>query len=276
MKNLMYRQPRTAAIIYASTPEELHNALLKRRKKLLHTVLLVLLGIASVAVSLFFLRKMKAEHEAHRVTGTVLSHEDPLCPESVRLIEKLSSQVLRLHILANSDSAEDQSVKLIVRDAILAFLTEPLSDCHSKGEVKEAIASLLPEILDCANETLRNAGYAYTASGTLTVADFPLKVYGDIFLPAGTYETLQITLGEAEGQNWWCLIFPSLCFVDSVLITEEWSESNEPSPTPEPERTLPRDDWRNILELREYEAIRVEPSRVTFEISFLNLFRFLD
>ncbi len=353
MKISMYRQPREAAIIYASTPEELHTAMQQRRRKRLHTILTLVLAVVSVIVTVALVIMMKNDWEEQRKPQNAATGvHDPLRPDAVEMTEELSEKVLRLHILANSDGTDDQEVKLMVRDAVLAYLTEHISQCETKEEVKQVIAANLSRIIRVANEALIDAGFSYTADARLTTADFPLKVYGDIFLPAGTYETLQITLGQADGRNWWCLIFPSLCLADTLVVMEpstehgpntttsqgqEKAETNatedshvtsqlthpalgnmtpsrafslppiseakplvslgstivdpqqeKPSeapltpittpsatPTPAAQTTKTRKALRDALEQREYEAIQVEHEEITFEISILNLLRFL-
>lgn len=302
MKYSMYRQPRTAAILYASTAEELHTAMRRQRKQRLRTIFTIVLAILSVTVTVTLFWLMKKDWEAQEqmrnadaaydafrseaVIGSIRSNEthDPLCPDAVTMVDSLAEKVLRLHILANSDSADDQAVKLVVRDAVLAYLGDSLQPCPDKEAAKEALSTQLEDICEVANAALSEQGYRYRAEAKLTTAQFPLKVYGDIFLPAGTYETLQITLGEASGQNWWCLLFPSLCLVDSFSVIETQEEPSVgatvgamlPEVAPGMAAGISTDSLRQALEQREYEAIHVDKERITFQLSFLDLFRFLD
>lgn len=126
----------------------------------------------------------------------------------------LSNSVFRLHILANSDSKEDQDLKLVVRDNILEYMKEISKDVTSKQEVMKIMDEHLDEFYDIARETIKNEGYDYDVHLEIGKFDFPTKVYGDISLPSGNYDALRIKIGEAEGQNWWCVMFPTLCFVD--------------------------------------------------------------
>ena len=126
----------------------------------------------------------------------------------------IADNVFRLHIVANSDTDEDQNLKLIVRDNILNYMKEIASSVSSKEEAVEIITSHLDDFYNIAIDTIRNAGYDYDVSLSVGQFDFPTKEYGDISLPAGIYDALRIEIGEAQGHNWWCVMFPTLCFVD--------------------------------------------------------------
>ena len=126
----------------------------------------------------------------------------------------LSDNVLRLHVIANSDSDADQQLKLKVRDKILrssgAFAKE-----KTVAEAKKAVKADIAEIEKTAREAVRENGYDYPVKVTFGKSDFPTKAYGKVTLPAGTYEALKVEIGEAKGKNWWCVMFPPLCFVDA-------------------------------------------------------------
>lgn len=126
----------------------------------------------------------------------------------------IANSVFRLHIIANSDSEEDQNLKLLVRDNVLSYMKEISSDISSKDEVIRLMNEHLNDFHDIAISTIRDAGFDYEVHLSIGEFDFPTKVYGDISLPAGIYDALRIEIGNAEGQNWWCVMFPTLCFVD--------------------------------------------------------------
>ena len=126
----------------------------------------------------------------------------------------IQDSVFRLHILANSDSEEDQNLKLLVRDNVLSYMKEISSDVSSKDEIISIMEENLDEFKDIATNTIRNSGYDYDVNLSIGRFDFPTKTYGDISLPAGIYDALRIEIGEAKGHNWWCVMFPTLCFVD--------------------------------------------------------------
>ncbi len=126
----------------------------------------------------------------------------------------LSDSVFRLHILANSDSEEDQNLKLLVRDNVLKYMKEISNGVNSKEDVEVLMKEHLDDFYDIARKTILENGYDYDVKLEIGKFDFPTKVYGDIALPAGMYDALRIEIGEAKGHNWWCVMFPTLCFVD--------------------------------------------------------------
>ncbi len=128
----------------------------------------------------------------------------------------LTENFFRFHVLANSDSEEDQALKLKVRDAVIDYLEPGLRESNSKEATRAYILKHLPEITDVAGRTLRAAGSSYELQVVVGESEFPTKSYGSVTLPAGRYESLCIQIGEAEGRNWWCVMFPTLCFVEET------------------------------------------------------------
>lgn len=122
--------------------------------------------------------------------------------------QRMAEKLIRLHVVANSDAAEDQRVKLVVRDAVLAEAGALLADA---SDARAAIAGGLPQLEATANAALRAEGSADTARVSFRRELFPTRVYSTFSLPAGVYPSLRVTLGEGNGHNWWCVIFPSLC-----------------------------------------------------------------
>jgi len=139
----------------------------------------------------------------------------------------IQNSVFRLHVIANSDSAEDQNLKYIVRDKILEYINT-ISDSNSSKEDVIALANKnINEIEKIAQNTIYENGYNYSVNLSIGNFAFPTKSYGDITFPAGFYDALKIEIGKAEGQNWWCVMFPPLCFVDvtSGIVPEESKEN---------------------------------------------------
>ncbi len=126
----------------------------------------------------------------------------------------IANSVFRLHVIANSDSKEDQALKLKVRDELLSYMNTLAKDCSSKEEVVSLAKEHQEEFKLIAEQVICNNGFSYPVSIQIGDSDFPTKTYGDISLPAGTYDALRVQIGEAKGQNWWCVMFPPLCFVD--------------------------------------------------------------
>lgn len=140
---------------------------------------------------------------------------------------EISQAVFRLHVIANSNTAEDQSLKLKVRDSLLNYMNTLCSNCSTK---EEAISIAHKHIIDfqkIAEQTIADNGYDYSVKINIGNFYFPTKNYGDISLPSGIYDALRVEIGESKGQNWWCVMFPSLCFVDiSSGVVEEESKQN--------------------------------------------------
>ncbi len=125
--------------------------------------------------------------------------------------QDLRDNVLRLHILANSDSDIDQSLKLAVRDAILECNTVNFDKCTNLIEAKTAAENSINEITKIAEDTVKKAGFEYEIDVSVDKSYFNTRVYDEFTLPAGVYDALIVKIGKAEGKNWWCVMFPSLC-----------------------------------------------------------------
>ncbi|MCI6567686.1 MAG: stage II sporulation protein R [Dysosmobacter sp.] len=130
---------------------------------------------------------------------------------SIRSQQVLADKVVRLHILANSDSEEDQALKLQVRDAVLERAEEILERAHDRSAAEEDLREALPELREIALETVAAQGYDYDVTAELTDAAFPTREYDGFTLPAGEYLALRLVIGAGEGHNWWCVVFPPLC-----------------------------------------------------------------
>ena len=134
----------------------------------------------------------------------------------VRDRQTLGSSLIRFHVVANSDSPEDQSVKLAVRDAVLADIQSDMQNITSKEAAVQYLEESIPKLQELANRTLRYAGVTDEAVVTVCREAFPVRHYDTFSLPSGVYDTLRIVIGEGEGKNWWCVTFPSLCMGASV------------------------------------------------------------
>lgn len=135
------------------------------------------------------------------------------CAQGTKLT---ADSYLRIHIRANSNSVEDQNIKYQVKDAIVEYLTPILVDADTKERAIFLIKENLTEISNVAGLVLVNAGYNYGANAVLRSEYFPTRCYDDIVLESGEYDSLIVELGSAEGNNWWCVVYPPLCFVNSV------------------------------------------------------------
>ncbi|HHV98323.1 MAG TPA: stage II sporulation protein R [Clostridiaceae bacterium] len=147
----------------------------------------------------------------------------------------LSDNLIRLHVIANSDSEEDQALKRDVRDAVIDFMQKRLENVTDLEQAKTIINDDIVQIEKIASEKVREYGKTYPVKAVLGKYPFPTKVYGDIALPAGNYQALRIIIGEGTGSNWWCVLFPPLCFVDVThgTIPDSVKEDLKNSLTPE-------------------------------------------
>lgn len=154
--------------------------------------------------------------------------------------EHLAQEVLRFHVLADSDSEEDQEMKMQVKEAVLSYLEESMPREAEIEEIRQWVKWHLEDLEAVAVRTLREAGSTDTVTAELTKDYFPAKTYGDITFPAGEYEALRIKIGRAAGHNWWCCLYPNLCFVDAVhaVVPEEG-----------------KDALRQVLDKEEYKMI---------------------
>jgi len=139
----------------------------------------------------------------------------------------IQNSVFRLHVIANSDSAEDQNLKYIVRDKVLEYINKISNNISSKENIIPLVNQNINEIQKIVEDTIYENGYNYTVKINIGNFTFPTKKYGDITFPAGFYDALKIEIGESKGQNWWCVMFPPLCFVDitSGIVPEESKET---------------------------------------------------
>ena len=126
-----------------------------------------------------------------------------------------SDSLIRIHVLANSDSQADQALKLQVKDAVVTYLKPQLEQSCSIAESRQIIQRSLPQIEQIAQQTLQQQHSGYQVTLQYGRFDFPIKYYGSFSLPAGNYEALRILIGEGQGHNWWCVLFPPMCFTDN-------------------------------------------------------------
>ena len=124
----------------------------------------------------------------------------------------ITDEYLRIHIRADSNDGAAQSVKYKVRDAVVGYLTPLVANYETKDLAMQGVANHLNEIEQVAAEVLQKNGFSYGASASLTVEEFPTRVYEGYTLPAGEYSALILRLGRGEGDNWWCVVYPPLCF----------------------------------------------------------------
>jgi stage II sporulation protein R len=152
----------------------------------------------------------------------------------------LADNLIRLHVIANSDSPEDQALKSDVRDAIIDYMKDKLKDSRDIEETKYIIKENMDAVAKISEDEIARGGKDYPVKIMLGAYPFPTKSYGDVTLPAGYYEALKVVIGKGEGANWWCVLFPPLCFVDATHGTVPDSV---------------KEDLKNALTDEEYDII---------------------
>ena len=133
-----------------------------------------------------------------------------------KMQREIAKEVIRLHVVANSDSGEDQKLKLEVKEEILSLLREQMREDETVTAAQQTIRDHLNEIEEAAGRYIRDMGYDYPVTAELGTCYFPVKEYGDLTFQAGEYKALKVNIGRSEGKNWWCVMYPALCFVDST------------------------------------------------------------
>ena len=196
------------------------------------------------------LKKTENENTAKKTKTTKTIHgiEKQTTKETADQIQQgIAKEILRFHVLANSDSEADQNVKKQVRDAVGAYIEPYLLECENIEETRATVNDHMDEIIAVSKETLAANGFTYGASAELTHTDFPEKTYGDYTFPEGNYEALEITLGDGAGHNWWCVLYPNMCFRGSVyeVVEDEAKENLKEVLTP--------DEYESIFDSGKYE-----------------------
>jgi stage II sporulation protein R len=161
--------------------------------------------------------------------------------DNSELTEALSNKLIRFHVIANSDSVEDQTLKLKVRDNVLDYISPKLKKAKSLEESRKILKSEDAAINKIAKKVISQNGYNYTVKTALSSENFPVKSYGNITLPQGKYEAYRIIIGKGNGQNWWCVMFPPLCFVDVTKGETSIKETEK--------------EMKKVLNDEEYEAV---------------------
>lgn len=166
----------------------------------------------------------------------------------LRLQQEIADKIVRFHVLANSDTEADQNLKLAVRDAVGIKMGELLVGAGSREACETIINDQMGEIIITAEQVVADEGYDYGVQAFLADVDFPVKTYGDYTFPAGKYEALEVVIGEGEGRNWWCVMYPNMCFSGSVyeVVDEEAEESLQEVLSPE--------EYEAVLQSGDYEV----------------------
>lgn len=173
------------------------------------------------------------------------------------IVSDLSDSVFRLHVIANSDSDEDQNLKYLVRDELISYMNRLCTNISSKEEAITIANEHINDFYMIAEKVIIDNNFDYNVKISIGNFPFPTKTYGDISLPAGFYDALKVEIGEAKGQNWWCVMFPSLCFVDvsNGIVPEESKE-----------------ELQSTLLDEEYQLISSQDAEYKFKFKVVELF----
>ncbi len=155
------------------------------------------------------------------ITGLALAIAFTNFTEFGKTVNSIEKDVLRMHILANSDSEADQNLKLCVRDRLLENSDRLFGECETLSEMKECAIEKQEEIEEIALDVIHEKGYNYTVDAQVVNMAFDNRQYGDITMPAGDYDALRVTIGEAKGHNWWCVMYPPLCIPAAEKVTAD-------------------------------------------------------
>lgn len=171
--------------------------------------------------------------------------------------QEIAEEILRLHVIANSDSEEDQALKMKVKEQIVTYVSQLTQNSQGLGAVQQVLSLYLEEIKAVAESVVQKEGYDYPVTVELADSYFPIKTYGEAVFPEGIYHALKVKIGTAEGKNWWCVLYPNLCFVDSAygVLKEEQKE-----------------ELQSVLTEEEYESIFQVPRekiKIRFQIAEL-------
>lgn len=193
------------------------------------------------------------------IVGSSLNTRQALGITEENVVEDISEKLIRFHVLANSDSDIDQDLKLRVKDEVLKYISPILNESQSLEESREILKREDKNIIKIAEDYIKSQGFDYTVETTLTRENFPVKEYGNIVLPQGEYEAYRILIGEGKGQNWWCVMFPPLCFIDVTKGQVAYDETEK--------------KMKDVLSEEEFKSVNKKENNVKFELKVIDLFK---
>lgn len=193
------------------------------------------------------------------LVGSFLNDRQALGVVEEKIVGDISEKLIRFHVLANSDSNIDQELKMKVKDEVLKYISPILNESESLEESREILRKEDENIIKVAKKCIESEGFNYTVETTLTRENFPVKEYGNIVLPQGEYEAYRILIGEGEGQNWWCVMFPPLCFVDVTKGQVAYDETEE--------------KMKEVLSEKEFKNVNKKENNINFELKVFDLFK---
>lgn len=185
------------------------------------------------------------------------------------IIHDISEKLIRFHVLANSNTHADQNLKMRVKDEVISYISPKLKSVQTLDEARNILIKNNDEIIKLAKEFIKKNGYNYEVTTTLDRENFPEKVYGNVVLPQGEYEAFRILIGEAKGENWWCVMFPPLCFVDVTKGQISYNETDEKM-----KEILSKEEYELVTKQREEKKSKREvKGQVSFKLKIFDLFK---
>ena len=178
------------------------------------------------------------------------------------LVSRIAPQILRFHVLANSDSAEDQALKLMVKDYLLEEIRSraEVSQHNSKHMMEKYILDNKTVLEQRSEEFIRSYGFDYSTEICLETCMFPEKTYGDLTFPAGMYDAVRVIIGDGAGQNFWCILYPSLCYLDSTYTVVPDSSKKYL------QNVLPEDDFAALMKTKTEQDLLLPRVTVRFKL----------
>jgi len=185
-----------------------------------------------------------------------------------KILKDISNKLIRFHVIANSDTVEDQNLKLRVKDKVLEYISPKLKVAKTLNESRDILKKNDKAINLLVQKMLKDNGYTYSVSTELSIENFPIKSYGIITLPQGSYEAYRIIIGNGKGQNWWCVMFPPLCFID---ITKQ--EVSKKETEVQMKRVLSDDEYKTINNEQTSALSNGKNTKFKFKFKFVEIIK---
>lgn len=201
---------------------------------------------------------------------SVIYHNKVDSPVEELCYDKVKNSLIRFHVIANSDNDKDQKLKLKVRDAVLDYLYPTLNKSQSIDETRNIIKNNMNNVKVMAEDIIKKNNYNYSVKVMLSRENFPEKAYGNIILPQGNYEAFRIIIGSGQGHNWWCVMFPPLCFVDESKAVVEYDKTKEKIETAED------DNKENYINTRDNKGKEESHKKIEYKFKILEIFERLS
>lgn len=231
------------------------------RKK---TVFILLLSV------LLFMSNVLYGCSDNILSAKTLNSESNSSKDNIRVLNygEVKNSLIRFHVIANSDTDEDQNLKIKVKNEVINYLYPYLNDSKSLNESREIIKEKMPEVKKLAEKVIKDNNYNYSVKLQLSRENFPDKSYGNIVLPQGNYEAFRIIIGSGQGKNWWCVMFPPLCFVDESKAEVEYDKVEERINAEKNSRSISEQEKEGLEDKKEESQDEKSDSKDDIQIKF--------